>query len=373
MKKTFILILSLFMTLGAFAQQYSDWSRWSITLEGGLNRFDGDVKQDYGREVIPTGDTKITFGGALEYTLTPVWSIGLDYYYLPLSAETDVLISRVFRSVLVILAASCLWNLVGLYVEHSEEYGGLPGVEIDLILVPFLSRVLKVVIAALALIVLLQEWDYDVNGFIAGLGLGGLAFALAAQQTLSNVFGGIVIITDKPFSIGDWILTPSVEGIVEDINFRSTRIRTFAQAVVTVPNSTLANEPITNWSRMGKRRITFTLGLTYDTPRDKIEKCIQKIRAMLQNHTDVHPETILVYFDSYGDSSLNIFLYFFTRSTVWEEYLRVKEDVNLRIMGILEEEGVSMALPSTSIYFENELRTRVNARLDLGNGRSSAD
>ena len=88
MKKTFILILSLFMTLGAFAQQYSDWSRWSITLEGGLNRFDGDVKQDYGREVIPTGDTKITFGGALEYTLTPVWSIGLDYYYLPLSADT---------------------------------------------------------------------------------------------------------------------------------------------------------------------------------------------------------------------------------------------------------------------------------------------
>lgn len=299
--------------------------------------------------------------------------IYLALTYLPLSAEIDFLISRLFRSVLVILTAACLWNLVGLYVEHSEEYGGLPGVEIDLILVPFLSRVLKVVIAALALIVLLQEWDYDVNGFIAGLGLGGLAFALAAQQTLSNVFGGIVIITDKPFSIGDWILTPSVEGIVEDINFRSTRIRTFAQAVVTVPNSTLANEPITNWSRMGKRRITFTLGLTYDTPRDKIEKCIQKIRAMLQNHTDVHPETILVYFDSYGDSSLNIFLYFFTRSTVWEEYLRVKEDVNLRIMGILEEEGVSMAFPSTSIYFENELRTRVNARLDLGNGRSSAD
>lgn len=293
--------------------------------------------------------------------------------YLPLSSEIDVLISRLFRSVLVILAASCLWNLVGLYVEHSEEYGGLPGVEIDLILVPFLSRVLKVVIAALALIVLLQEWDYDVNGFIAGLGLGGLAFALAAQQTLSNVFGGIVIITDKPFSIGDWILTPTVEGIVEDINFRSTKIRTFEQAVVTVPNSTLANEPVTNWSRMGKRRITFTLRLTFDTPREKIEKCIQRIRKMLQDHPDIHPETIFVFFDSYGDSSLNIFLYFFTRTTVWEEYLRVKEDVNLRIMGILEEEGVSLAFPSTSIYFENELLTRVDAKLNPGNGRSSAD
>ncbi|NLW43796.1 MAG: mechanosensitive ion channel family protein [Syntrophomonadaceae bacterium] len=293
--------------------------------------------------------------------------IYLALTYLPLSAETDVLISRVFRSVLVILAASCLWNLVGLYVEHSEEYGGLPGVKIDLILLPFVSRVVKFIIASLALIVILQEWDYDVNGFIAGLGLGGLAFALAAQQALSNVFGGIVIITDKPFSIGDWILTPSVEGVVEDINFRSTKIRTFEQAVVTVPNSTLANEPITNWSRMGKRRINFTLGLKYDTPRDKIEKCVKDIRAMLQNHPAIHPETILVFFDSYGDSRLNIFLYFFTRTTVWEEYLRVKEDVNLKIMDILEKEGVSVAFPSTSIYFENDLLTRADTGLNAGN------
>jgi MscS family membrane protein len=299
--------------------------------------------------------------------------IYLALTYLPLSTETNVLVSRLFRSILVILAASCLWNVVGLYGQYSEEHTGLPGVKIDRILLPFITRVLKFVIAALALIVLLQEWDYDVNGFIAGLGLGGLAFALAAQQTLSNVFGGIVIITDKPFSIGDWILTPSVEGIVEDINFRSTKIRTFEQAVVTVPNSTLANEPVTNWSRMDKRRITFNLRLTFDTPRDKIEKCVTDIREMLQNHPAIHPETIFVFFDSYGDSSLNIFLYFFTRTTVWEEYLRVKEDVNLRIMAIMEKEGVSVAFPSTSIYFENELHTSAGADFNTGNTRSSAD
>lgn len=292
--------------------------------------------------------------------------IYLALVYLPLSAETNVLVSRLFRSTVVILVSMGLWKLAGLYGEASDEINSRSDIKIDRILLPFLSTVLKFIIAALALMIILQEWDYDINGFVAGLGLGGLAFALAAQQTLANIFGGIVIITDKPFSIDDWILTPSVEGVVEDINFRSTRIRTFAQAVVTVPNSTLANEPVTNWSRMGKRRITFTLGLTYDTPRDKIEKCVQDIREMLHNHPDIHQETIFVFFDSYGDSSLNLFLYFFTRTTVWKEFLRVKEDVNLKIMGILEDEGVSVAFPSTSIYFENDLVSRAHTGNDEG-------
>ena len=284
--------------------------------------------------------------------------IYLALVYLPLSAETNILVSRLFRSAVVIIVSLGLWNLVGLYSESAEGTGNLASIKIDKILIPFLSRVLKFIIAVLALSVILQEWDYDINGFIAGLGLGGLAFALAAQQTLANVFGGIVIITDKPFSIGDWILTPSVEGTVEDINFRSTKIRTFAKAVVTVPNSTLANEPITNWSRMDKRRITFTLGLNLGTPREKIGKCIQDIREMLHNNDAIHPEGILVNLDSYGDSSLNILLYFFTRTTAGEEFLRVKEDVLLKIMGILDKEGVSLAIPSTSIHIENDRQTR---------------
>jgi MscS family membrane protein len=284
--------------------------------------------------------------------------IYLALAYLPLSVETNVLISRLYRSIVIILVSFGLWNLVGLVCESTEETGNLAIFKIDKILLPFLSRVLKFIIVVLALSIILQEWDYDINGLIAGLGLGGLAFALAAQQTLANLFGGFVILTDKPFSLGDWILTPSVEGVVEDINFRSTKIRTFAQAVVSIPNSTLASEPITNWSRMDKRRITFMLGVNYSTPREKIEKCVTDIREMLRSHPDIHQETIFVNFDSYGESSLNIFLWFFTKTTVWEEFLQVKEDVNLKIMSILEDEGVTVALPSTSIYFENDLTTR---------------
>jgi len=286
--------------------------------------------------------------------------IYLALIYLPLSKEINILLSKIYRSTLIIIVAFGIYGLTGNYGTFAEEFTKIAGIKIDRILIPFLTKASKLIIIVLSLSIILQEWEYDINGFIAGLGLGGLAFALAAQQTLSNVFAGIVIITDKPFSIGDWILTPSVEGTVEDINFRSTKIRTFAQAVVTVPNATLANEPVTNWSRMGKRRITFNLGVTYSTPRNKLEKCLIEIKNMLQNHEGIHPETIYVNFDSFGESSLNIFLYFFTNTTSWGEFIQIKEDINLKIITILENEGVSLAFPSTSVYFENKLKTDIS-------------
>lgn len=299
--------------------------------------------------------------------------IYLALIYLPLSSGNDLLLLKIFRSLLIVLVSLCFYNLAGNYIALSEEFENWFNIHIDKILVPFFSNVIKIVVIALALSVILQEWDYDINGFIAGLGLGGLAFALAAQSTLANIFGGIVIITDKPFSIGDWINTPSVEGTVEDINFRSTKVRTFAQAIVTVPNSTLANEAITNWTRMGKRRITFHLGITYDTPKPQLEKCLGEIRMMLFNHPGINKDTIVVRFDSFGDSSLDILMYFFTETTNWDEYLEVKEDVNFQIMEILKKEKVSVAFPSTSVYFENHLDTNTRSDMPQINSCSKSD
>jgi MscS family membrane protein len=199
-----------------------------------------------------------------------------------------------------------------------------------------------------------EEWGFNINGFIAGLGLGGLAFALAAKETVSNLFGGIVIVTEKPFTIGDWIKTPSVEGTVEDITFRSTKIRTFAQALVTVPNSTLANEPIINWSKMGKRQITFHLGVTYSTSREQLQTIARRIELMLIEHKEIHNDTIIVRFDRFNESSLDIYLYFFTNVTSFADYLSIKEDVNFRIMAILEEEGVNMAFPTRTLVVQSE-------------------
>ncbi len=284
-------------------------------------------------------------------TLFIVLGIYFAFRYASDSVSVNQNISSLFRSALIILITWAIYDLSG---SQSFISGKLrQKLNIDNILMSFFSKVIRFVIIAMALVIIAQEWDYDVNGFIAGLGLGGLAFALAAKDALANIFGGIVIIMEKPFLIGDWINTPSVEGHVEDITFRSTKVRSFNQSLVTVPNSTLANEAITNFTRMGKRRITFHLRLTYGTSRERMEKCVQEIKKMLVNHPGVHPETIFVFFETFNDSSLDIFLYFFTNTTVWEEFLAVRQDINLKIMEVMENVGVSAAFPSRSIYFEN--------------------
>ncbi|WHX98147.1 mechanosensitive ion channel family protein [Neobacillus sp. DY30] len=274
--------------------------------------------------------------------------LAMDYF--PFIEQHNALFLKFLRSMVIVLITWGLFNLSsptkGILISVNEKINN----KIDQILLPFISRTIRVILIAISISIIGQEFDYDVNGLVAGLGLGGLAFALAAKEAVGNLIGGIVIVTEKPFSIGEWILTPSVEGTVEDINFRSTKIRTFSQALVTVPNSTLANEPITNWSRMGKRRITFHLGLNYQTSKEQIERVVSRIENMLRTHQDIHPDTIMVAFDHYNDSSLDILLYFFTNTTVWGEHVKIKHEINLAIMGILEEEGVEVAFPSRTIY-----------------------
>lgn len=217
----------------------------------------------------------------------------------------------------------------------------------------FLERIYKAVILLFAGVLVVTEMGYNVNSLIAGLGLGGLTFALAAQDSASNFFGGLVIIFEKPFELGDWISTASLEGSVEDITFRSTKIRTLANALTVVPNSKLCGEPITNWTRMKMRLAQFTLGLTYGTPKRTVGAVTNRVRAMLENHPGVHSETVQVRLSEFADSSIDIAVQFYTKTTDIVEYRAVKEDVNLRIMDIMAGEGASFAFPSRSIYIEN--------------------
>lgn len=267
-------------------------------------------------------------------------------------AAFDFLLNSLFRTGIIILFSSAIYDMLGYYTVNQAEIQRFFNREVNKILIPFLSKILKFIVLALAFVAIASTWGYDVNGFIAGLGLGGLAFALAAKDLLANIFSGIIIITDKPFSIGDWIKTSEIEGTIEDINFRSTKIRAFDQALVTVPNSNLVNAPIVNLTNRSLRRITFQLKVRYDTPVYKLKVCIDKIEDLLRSHPQVDQKTIFVKFDSFGNSGLEIFLYFFTTTTVWGEYLTIKQDINLKIMEIMEHEGVAFALPSTSIYIE---------------------
>ncbi|RLA78926.1 MAG: mechanosensitive ion channel family protein [Epsilonproteobacteria bacterium] len=236
-----------------------------------------------------------------------------------------------------------------IFTKFSSKFGKNLSTDIE----NFIIKFLKVIIIIIAIMTILDSWGINVGAFVASLGLIGMAFALAAKDTAANLFGSLVIFTDKPFNKGDWILTPNVEGTIESIGIRSTRVRTFAQALVSVPNAVIANSAITNWSKMGKRRIKMRLGLTYSTNTSQMENILKELREMLKNHPDVHKKTIMVHFDEFQDSSLSLFCYFFTTTTAWAEYLKVKEDVNLKMMKIIEQNGAGFAFPSQSLYIEN--------------------
>ncbi|WP_405103923.1 mechanosensitive ion channel family protein [Oceanobacillus sp. FSL H7-0719] len=272
----------------------------------------------------------------------------------PYLNHENELFEHVMKSSIIILAAWGLFNLSSSSSTLFYKINEKTNLKIDEILIPLLSKALQFIIVAITLTIVLQEFDYNIEGFIAGLGLGGLAISLAAKDALANMVGGIVLISEKPFTIGDWILTPSVEGTVEEISFRSTRVRTFADALVTVPNAILGNENITNWSKMGKRQVNFTLKLVYDTPTEKVRRVVDRIETLVKEHEGVHPETIFVKFDQYQDNGLEILLYFFTKTTVWAEYLQVKEDINYKIYDILTEERVEIAVPTRRLKVESE-------------------
>jgi MscS family membrane protein len=225
--------------------------------------------------------------------------------------------------------------------------------KLDDMFVSFINKGIKVLIVTIGAITIIESTGVKIGALITGLGLGGLAFALAFKDTASNLFGSITIMADRPFSLGDWIQTTHGEGVVEDIGFRTTKVRTFSKALLTIPNSSMSNSAITNWSRMTKRRIKYKIGLTYSSSSEKLQKCINELREMLENHPDIHKDQIFVYFNDFGDSSLEIFMYFFTITTNWQEYLAAREDVNFKIMKIVESLGLSFAFPTQSIHIES--------------------
>ena len=224
------------------------------------------------------------------------------------------------------------------------------------------STAMRLVIMVLCFVTVAKEWNYDISGFIASLSIGSLAVAFAAKDALANVFGSLVILLDRPFKVGDWVLANGIEGIVEKISFRSTCIRTFPQELVYVPNSLLSNTPITNFTMREKRRIDFTLGLTYSSTASQIEELVAKLKEYLAGNDKLYQDDIRVHFVNYNESSLDVRVTCYARTGSQVEYLNILQEINLKIMSILEEVGVSCAFPSRSIYFENAVTTEVQAQ-----------
>ncbi|MCX9015175.1 MAG: mechanosensitive ion channel family protein [Candidatus Methanoperedens sp.] len=217
---------------------------------------------------------------------------------------------------------------------------------------PLFVKSLRVLVVTMGVLFILNNFGYSVTSLLTGLGIGGLAFALAAQDTISNLFGSFTVFSDKPFKLGDWISIGDLEGTVEEVGFRSTRIRRFDQALVTLPNSQFIKSGVVNYSEMKKRRIKFDLGVTYGTSAGKITQVVEGIKKIIEEEDRFDNSFYRVYFTDFGAYSLNILIQCYTRTTNGNEHLKIKEEFNLEIMQLLEELGVEIAFPSQTIYLE---------------------
>lgn len=284
--------------------------------------------------------------------------IGLHLFFLLIFFETPT-IKNILNTLIVfdifwaiIAIADALRGLVHattakFHSDLSREMGD------------FILKIVKILIGGVGLGAMLQVWGINVTALIASLGLGGLAFALAAKDTASNLFGSFALLADKSIRIGEWIKVGSVEGVVEEIGMRTTKIRSFQKSLITVPNQIIANTPIENFSRRGVRRIKMRIGLTYSTDSTQMHHILEEIKYMLHAHEYItKKETLLVNFESFGDSALTIFIYTFTSTANWAKYLDIREDVHFKIMRIVEDNNASFAFPSQSIYIEETEQTQ---------------
>lgn len=218
--------------------------------------------------------------------------------------------------------------------------------------VKFLSNIMKIVIIAFAVVMVISELGYNINGLLTGLGVGGLAISLAAQDAVGNLISGFIIIFDKPFKVGDLIETPTVKGFVEEVTMRSTKIRNLDDSVITVPNSTLTKEAITNISMMDKRRIKLNFGLIYSTPNDVLEKVRKEIEDYINENKDILPEPCRIHFREFADSSLNFEVICYTQTSDMDEYLNISNDLNLAIKRIVEANNTDFAYPTSTVYLQ---------------------
>jgi MscS family membrane protein len=281
--------------------------------------------------------------------MATVWWLGLLALGLDPSVRSVLVIAAKF-----VLTASAVWtayrftDIVGeVFIDRASETES----KLDDLLVPMIRKSLKVFIVAFGLVFIADNLDVDISSLLAGLGLGGLAFALAAQDTVRNLFGSLTVLMDKPFGVGDWVVIGGdVEGMVEEVGFRSTRIRTFYNSLITVPNANLISTAVDNLGARTYRRWKATLSLTYDTPPERIEAFCEGLRELVRRHDSTRKDYFHVYANEFGAASLDVLLYVFFHTPDWGAELQGRHDLFLDILRLAREVGVEFAFPTQTLH-----------------------
>lgn len=286
------------------------------------------------------------------------WTMAATIWFLALKVLRfeGLLLSVLGTIVQLIFSGSVIWifyKLTGVVTEYVRQMSGRTDFELDAQLVPLVNKALRIFVVIFGGLVTFQNLGINVMSLVAGLGLGGLAFALAAKDTAANLFGSMMILSDSPFRSGDWVKFGDVEGTVESVGFRSTRVRTFYNSLVAVPNAVVANETIDNMGRREFRRITATLGVTYDTPPEKLEAFLEGIKNIIKANPHTRKDYFHVVFSGYGDSALEIMLYFFFKVPDWSTELVQRQNVYLEILRLAAGLEIDFAFPTQSLHVES--------------------
>ncbi|MCE5325783.1 MAG: mechanosensitive ion channel family protein [Planctomycetaceae bacterium] len=252
-----------------------------------------------------------------------------------------------------------VFSLVDIVAYLLHKYAARAETMLDVQIVPLIRKALRVFVVVVAMVFIAQNiFELEIGPLLAGLGVGGLAFALAAKDMLANFFGSVTIFTDRPFALGHRIVVKGYDGVVEEVGFRSTRIRTLEGNLVTVPNSVVANEPVENiGSRQTIRRL-LNLTIPYNTPPEKVQRAVEIVRSMLEQRkasftADLPPR---VYFNEFNADSLNVQVLYWFAPPDWWAYLAFNHDFNMELLRRFKEEGIEFAFPTRTLHVKNEDR-----------------
>ena len=342
---TFLLV---FFAAGIVAARLSAPLLQSL-LRRGVRLFPQESKEPSGREQILSVLTGASRPLAL-LLMCGIQAAGLHFY--PPEAEWRPFFIYPVRFVagfsLILILYQAL-DMLEIYISRWIAADGREGDSLHKQIIPYSKKILKVAIALIVSLMILQSAGVNVTAVLAGLGLGGAAAALAAKETLTNIFGGFAIIADKPFSKGDWIVCGETEGTVMDIGFRSTQLKTFYDSVITIPNAVIADSLVDNLGRRTARRTRFTLQLVYETKPEDAEAFAEGVKKILLDNPCTRKDYYQVYLSGCGASGLEIFVNFFLKVKSWDEELLQKQNIFLEILRLKDRLNLSFAFPTQTV------------------------
>jgi len=271
---------------------------------------------------------------------------------LQFPAWVTLYLIKAVDAALPLFATIFFYKLVDILGAYMDKAAKQTQNTLDDQLVPLVRKILKTFVIVIGVIAILRGFRFDIWPLLTGLSIGGLAFALAAQDTLKNLFGSLMIFMDRPFQIGDWVTSGEIDGTVEEVGFRSTRVRTFRDSVMYVPNSIISNSMVDNHGKRQYRRFFTRLSITYDTPARLIEVFVQGVERIVQEHPETRKDYYNIFLNDYAASSLDIMLYIFFAVPTWNDELRCRQEIMLEVNKLAEHLGVRFAFPTQTLMIE---------------------